>query len=310
MDSVRIKDRSIAAGIILMSVTILFFAYRSASDRRRVESLREQNRVLRQSLSGLERSFEDIRSYTRAADNLTADRLKQGEILLEADTEYVETKAHSLGLIAYLSSSVIESGALTGSNRERSDAEEFARAISQVDDMKSQTDMVVRRIKSLATILKYKKEFMRGIPSLKPTEGRVTSEFGTRLSPFDGARQMHSGLDISAKIGAPVKSSAEGVVTYVGKFESLGNTIVIKHSSGMLTRYGHLNKSLVRKGDEVKRGDVIAQVGNSGNSTGPHLHYEVWVKNRAVNPSDFFFDITDTSEMMSRVVSQESAPEY
>jgi murein DD-endopeptidase MepM/ murein hydrolase activator NlpD len=302
MDVVRFKDRSVALGVAAMSLTIVFFAYRSAVDRRRVDALREQNRVLRQALFGLEESFDDIRAYTNSAEAVgRAGRLKKGEVLLTAEPIAVERASTSLGFLGYLSTSVLEAKRDLHHHSERSDAEEFATTLSQIDELQDQTGTIVRRLRHLATVLKYKKEFMVGIPSLKPAEGRISSDFGSRLSPFDGKRQMHYGLDIAGRLGAPVKASADGVVTFVGNFESLGKTFVVKHPSGMLTRYGHLNKYQVSEGDAVKRGDVIAQLGNSGQSTGPHLHYEVWVKNAAVDPRDFFFDMSENSnDLVSR----------
>jgi murein DD-endopeptidase MepM/ murein hydrolase activator NlpD len=127
-------------------------------------------------------------------------------------------------------------------------------------------------------------------PAIWPTKGWLTSRFGNRISPFTGLRQFHSGIDIAGQFGTPVIAPARGRVSFVGEKGPLGRTIVLEHGYGVRTHYGHNSEITVRVGQEVDRGQVIAKLGNSGRSTGPHLHYGVEVKGRAVNPLDFIFD--------------------
>jgi murein DD-endopeptidase MepM/ murein hydrolase activator NlpD len=131
---------------------------------------------------------------------------------------------------------------------------------------------------------------MASTPTIRPTKGFITSTFGYRKSPFTGLRDFHHGLDIGAKIGTPVKTTADGKVTYAGKQGPLGNLVVIDHGHGMLTRYGHLNRILINRGDFVKRGEVIGEVGNTGRSTGSHLHYEVHLNGVPVNPQKYIMN--------------------
>jgi murein DD-endopeptidase MepM/ murein hydrolase activator NlpD len=181
----------------------------------------------------------------------------------------------------------------------RSDIEMFADLVTRVDSLSQDTDSIVGRLRGLAVILRHNKNLMRTIPSIQPVEGRVTSDFGWRLSPFEGKRHMHGGIDIAAEIGDIVSAPADGVVTFVGNFETLGQTVVISHGNGVMSRYGHLSKFMIRKGATVKRGQSIAQVGNTGRSTGPHLHYEIWIRNNPVNPADFFYDLDGANQAIA-----------
>lgn len=127
-------------------------------------------------------------------------------------------------------------------------------------------------------------------PSIRPTTGWVTSRFGYRTSPFTGIRQFHSGLDIATRQGTPVIAPADGAITFAGPEGLMGNMVTIQHGHGIVTRYGHLSKILKKAGDKVNRGEVIAHVGNTGLSTGPHLHYEVLVSGVQVNPAKYILN--------------------
>lgn len=126
-----------------------------------------------------------------------------------------------------------------------------------------------------------------GFPSLPPTYGYITSGFGWRRSPFHGGIVQHRGIDFSVPYGADIFATADGEVVFAGWFGGLGRTVAIEHSQGIVTRYAHASQLLVAEGDSVHRGDVIAQAGNSGQSTGTHLHYEVWIRGKAADPMEF-----------------------
>ncbi len=124
-------------------------------------------------------------------------------------------------------------------------------------------------------------------PSLWPLEGRVTSSFGERLDPFNGEGAFHSGIDICAPYGTPVRAAADGDVTGAPLGTGYGRGIVLDHGHDVLTVYGHLSAIAVLPGQHVMRGQVIGYVGESGRATGPHLHYEVRVHNVPVNPHKY-----------------------
>ena len=134
------------------------------------------------------------------------------------------------------------------------------------------------------------RSLLASTPTIWPVRGWVTSSFGQRISPFTGRLQMHEGLDIAARPGTPVRATADGVVIYSGWKSDLGKLVTIDHGYGYRTRYGHLSAIYVRKGQRVKRGETVGAVGNTGRSTGPHLHYEVKVSGLPVNPKNYLLD--------------------
>ena len=128
-------------------------------------------------------------------------------------------------------------------------------------------------------------------PSIWPVKGHITSKFGPRVSPFTGKKALHSGLDIGSPRGREIKAPASGKVVAAAHDTRMGNFIRINHGYGIETTYGHLSKMFVRYGKRVKRGDVIGLVGNTGRfSTGPHLHYQVAVNDKVVNPTQYILD--------------------
>ena len=127
-------------------------------------------------------------------------------------------------------------------------------------------------------------------PSVWPVRGYLSAGFGNRIDPFTNQRDFHPGLDISAPVGTKVQAPADGVVVSVGQKGGYGNSIIIEHGFGIVTRYGHLSGFNVKPGQRVKRGDVIGFVGDTGRSTAPHLHYEVWVRDQAQNPIQYILD--------------------
>ena len=127
-------------------------------------------------------------------------------------------------------------------------------------------------------------------PAITPARGILTSGFGIRRDPITRGRAFHSGLDIAAAPGAPVRASADGVVIRATRSGGLGKAIYLSHGFGLSTRYGHMSKIEVKAGQRVQRGDVIGYVGNTGRSTGYHLHYEVHLDGEPVDPAPYLLD--------------------
>jgi len=146
----------------------------------------------------------------------------------------------------------------------------------------------VERVDEIKDYLRIQKDLYLATPKGYPVAGRISSSYGKRTSPFSGERAIHSGIDISATPGALVQATADGVVSYSGWNPQSGYLVVIEHGCGFTTAYAHNKKNLVKVGQHVNRGETIGQVGSSGRSTGPHVHYEVWEKGRRVNPNKFF----------------------
>ncbi|WP_366924649.1 M23 family metallopeptidase [Metallumcola ferriviriculae] len=130
-------------------------------------------------------------------------------------------------------------------------------------------------------------DFLKAVPSGWPVEGRITSPYGNRRSPYSSRREFHSGLDIAVPYGTMVKATASGVVEFAGYQRVLGRMVKVKSQYGFTTVYGHNSKLLVKQGDVISQGDSIAKVGSTGRSTGPHVHYEVFVNGSRVDPTDY-----------------------
>jgi len=157
---------------------------------------------------------------------------------------------------------------------------------------------MIRRAKVLAASwseaidsLNAQHDRLESTPSIMPTMGYISSVFSrSRVHPILDRARPHEGLDIAARHGTPILAAAKGRVVFAGMRGNYGRMVEIDHGYGFVTRYAHASRILVRKGQEVKRGDKIAEIGSSGLSTGPHLHYEVLVNGRSVNPRNYFFD--------------------
>ena len=161
---------------------------------------------------------------------------------------------------------------------------------TDVERLKSEAVSQEESLSELEKLLLTKKDMLTHTPSIWPVHGWVTSGFGFRTNPFTGLNQMHEGLDISNRQGTLVIAPADGIVSATGKDFSYGNVVVISHGFGLTTRHNHLSKILVGAGQRVKRGDKIAEVGTTGKSTGPHLHYEVRINGIPVNPARYILD--------------------
>lgn len=128
------------------------------------------------------------------------------------------------------------------------------------------------------------------IPSIVPVRGRFSGKFGMRRDPILGIRKKHCGVDITNKLGTPVIATANGVVSFVGRLAGYGNMVKINHGHEIQTVYAHLSDAYVEVGQEIKRYEIIAAVGNTGRTVGPHLHYEVRVAGKTVGPEGYFLD--------------------
>ena len=172
--------------------------------------------------------------------------------------------------------------------------------LSVMERMSRELDQLARemaqRMSSLTELrghLEERRSVLAAAPTIWPVRGLVTSGFGYRQSPFTGSRELHDGLDISGPHGTPILATADGVVAFAGPLAGgYGNVIYLDHGHGFFTFYGHNSQNLVRTGARVRRGQIIAQVGNTGMSTGPHVHYSVRYKGVWVNPLKYIVEAT------------------
>jgi murein DD-endopeptidase MepM/ murein hydrolase activator NlpD len=154
------------------------------------------------------------------------------------------------------------------------------------DSLKQEIERTVTEVNEIKDFLRVQKDVYQATPKGFPVSGPITSPYGVRENPF-GGKAHHAGVDISAREGTAVKASADGIVSFAGWTKGSGYVVVLEHGCGFTTIYAHNKKNQVKVGQRVSRGETIANVGSTGNSTGPHLHYEVLQKGRNVNPKNF-----------------------
>lgn len=210
---------------------------------------------------------------------------------LQAKVLQLQTVVTRLGLMAGVEQSVPDAavGGVGGLSRSETlpPSVDIASTLENLDE--TVTDLSSKSTR-LEAYFKDQKELLASTPSIWPLRGYLSAGFGNRIDPFTGFRDFHPGLDISVPRGTQVHAPADGVVVFCGPRSGYGNAMMIDHGFGIVTRYGHLDAFNVRPGQRVKRGDVVAFSGNTGRSTAPHLHYEVWVNDQSRNPIEFIID--------------------
>jgi murein DD-endopeptidase MepM/ murein hydrolase activator NlpD len=171
-----------------------------------------------------------------------------------------------------------------------SQAQLLARLYQDLERLEREMALRAESLQAVTEYLTKQKDRLAATPTLWPTEGYVTSRFGPRTSPFTGQPQHHTGVDIAAPPGTPIRAAADGIVTFAGTLPGYGNAVVLTHGFGFKTFYGHNQRNQVSKGQTIKRGQVIAFVGNTGYSTGAHLHYEVLLNDQPHDPLKYAVD--------------------
>ncbi len=156
--------------------------------------------------------------------------------------------------------------------------------LNKLNQLKSKVDFDYLSHLELHDKVKLKELLYRNTPSIYPAYGRITEGFGWRTHPLTKKKSFHYGLDFANKIGTPIYATSDGVVKEIGRQKYFGKYLALSHKFGYQTNYAHLHKIFVKRGQKVKRGQIIAEMGNSGRSTGPHLHYEVIRYNKHRNP--------------------------
>lgn len=155
-----------------------------------------------------------------------------------------------------------------------------------LEELKRQVDESMRSVAGIRQYLVQQRDLYRATPEGWPVSGKLTSGFGMREHPLHGDQRFHSGVDLSIPRGTPVAATADGIVSVSGYGRGNGNVVVVEHGHGFSTVYAHNERNVVRVGQTVKRGDVVAYAGATGAATGVHVHYEVWRDGRPVNPVD------------------------
>lgn len=156
-----------------------------------------------------------------------------------------------------------------------------------IEELKQHAEKTINTVSEIKKFLSEQQDIYKSTPLGWPVKGEITSPFGKREHPKYGYEEIHTGIDVSVPSGTEIRATADGIVVFSGYHGRNGNVVMIKHGYGFTTIYAHNKQNLVNVGQKVKRGDVIALSGNTGSTTGPHLHYEVWKNNSPVNPLSY-----------------------
>jgi len=156
-----------------------------------------------------------------------------------------------------------------------------------IEELKKHAEEAINAVSEIKKFLSEQKDIYRSTPLGWPVRGEITSPFGKREHPKFGYEEIHTGIDISVHPGTEIKATADGIVVFSGYNGNNGNVVMLKHGYGFTTIYAHNKQNLVKTGQKVKRGDIIAISGNTGSTTGAHLHYEIWQNNKPVNPLSY-----------------------
>jgi murein DD-endopeptidase MepM/ murein hydrolase activator NlpD len=252
-----------AATLLLLtlgSLTIGWAYFEKSVDAAELSRLAAENEELRQA----NLSFET--SVRRLQDQLAAHEDRTMELAIVAGLD--------------IEGAGVEAGIGGG---ERADDAQLPQLAARADHLAAALDRVEARFEEQL-------RWISSVPAITPARGILTSGFGLRRDPITRGRGNHQGVDIAAAPGAPVRAAADGLVTRASRQGGLGKAVFLSHGYGLSTRYGHLSEIVVKPGTRVRRGDLIGHVGNTGRSTGYHLHYEVHLDGQAVNPLAYLLD--------------------
>jgi murein DD-endopeptidase MepM/ murein hydrolase activator NlpD len=267
----------------------------------RVENqyLKEQFKEVEFKLATLESNLERVDSFSKKLRLITNTESPDRELELSVPIRSVadEKKPAEAGGRWPANIGPIE-GFFKKTDYKASNDQDLSRSIKsdystisvRMDRVFTGTELKEKDVLELWKDLSEKNDLLLSTPSIRPTNGWISSNFGMRESPFSGDARQHKGLDIAAYAGTPIRSPASGIVSYAAMDEGYGNLISVDHGHGIVTRFGHCSQIYVKVGQRVRRGDVIGAVGSTGRSTGPHLHYEVRLNGIPINPERYILE--------------------
>jgi murein DD-endopeptidase MepM/ murein hydrolase activator NlpD len=243
-----------------------------------ITSIKEENRLLKEKLDEMVNLYSDLNKELLTLSN------RNNELRIAANLPPVSDEERMLG-----------TGGGYFDNRfdflKQPSELKLRDALSYVNDITKSIEFEKSLFKKISSRLKENEKLYQALPAIKPAEGVVgIYGFGHRNHPILKINRLHEGIDIIADVGTKVIASGDGIVEFVGYRGGYGLTVEINHGFGYRSLYAHLSSVAIKEGKRVKRGDEIAKTGNTGLSTGPHLHYEVSHEGVKLNPSEFFFD--------------------
>jgi murein DD-endopeptidase MepM/ murein hydrolase activator NlpD len=256
----------VSVGCLLLLLGLTGFALRANFDQGEFERLRAEARLHQQEMGQLAARLETLRKELVV--------MAQNDAKVRVMAKLAKPKADVLGGVG---------GPAVGAEP----ADSLATLQRQIDDLRREVDLQRVSQEELQGFLNDQRSLLGARPTGWPVKGWITSSFGLRRDPFDGQRRMHEGLDIATRTGTAVLATAAGIVREVGSDPGYGKLVVIDHGYGYATLYAHNSQVKVKVGQRVRRGDTVALAGNTGRSSGPHVHYEVRFNGVPVNPHKY-----------------------
>lgn len=264
---------SAAAGFLVLVLLAAYATVSHTTDLSRTARLQEENATLAREISELNGRL------TTLADTLTRISQRDARIRVLANLEPIDPQVQAAGIGGPAGAMEMGVGSLTGIARRSAEIRIDLGALIR------RANLLASSFQEAADTLAYHKARLAATPSIMPTQGWLSSAFSSmRAHPILHIARPHEGIDVTAPMGSPIEAPAAGTVIDARWEPGYGNTVKIDHGFGVVTKFAHASKLLVRTGQRVSRGQRIALVGNSGLATGPHLHYEVHVKGRPVDP--------------------------
>ncbi|MGB9680197.1 MAG: M23 family metallopeptidase [Minisyncoccia bacterium] len=242
-----------------------------------------QNTYLYESLKQKDAKIADLTKINSQQENKIAVLDKNAQLISEKIKNLNELEDKVMRMVG-LSSTKTSRGNITRDSRNTSSISYDENTTTQ---LASEIDQKSKDLENLMAKVSDRLNYLNSIPSIYPVYGTITSPFGMRKSPYGYGSEFHPGIDIAVPVGTPVKAAGSGTVTYAGWLSGYGKAIMIDHGYGITSVYGHNSEILVKVGQTVKRGDIIAKSGNTGRSTGPHVHFEVRLNGNPIDPMKY-----------------------
>ena len=277
---IRVSRNLVVSGGVFLSVlmvaglTFPHFLLKTARLSRSVEKMSQENSDLKKANERIDASLTDLRS--KLADIET--KAAKFALMVGVDDGQTPQLASAAGGGSFPDLKTIEP-------RQAQTLIE-----GEIETLRERSGALEDSFRTLDTAFQKQALLLSSTPSIYPVRGLLGNGFGWRRDPFTGMRDFHQGLDIVTPIGTRVIAPADGIVTRVGPAGGFGLSVFISHGYGIVTRYGHLSSTVAKVGQRVRRGDVIAMTGSTGRSTGPHLHYEVLVHQKNVDPLRYILE--------------------
>ena len=282
--NVRIKSLYVVMMIIACIAIAVSFVYNLTSyakkevDRNRLLQVETENRVVKNEINRIEKEVSGLHTLIDSLE------LYDKKLRSYAPLEPIDEELRNMGIGGYTPDFEQEELSLDVKK-------ELTDVSLTLDNLTARARLQKSSFDELADYLQEKAYLRNHTPSIIPVQGWLIRGFGYQIDPFTGQVKMHEGLDIAAPVGTAIAAPADGTIRYAGNKKDYGLCVEIDHGYGFTTLYGHCQRIRVNPGMRIKRGDVIAYVGNTGRSTGPHLHYEVRISRTAVNPMNYILSV-------------------